>query len=65
MLRFHCDPARPMVDCPTPLGHHRWEFPVQDGEDVRAAPFASHAFPLAALWPDPEPDPDPEPTPQG
>ncbi|MBP7001818.1 Uma2 family endonuclease [Amaricoccus sp.] len=38
---------------------------VQDGEDVRAAPFASHAFPLAALWPDPEPDPDPEPTPQG
>lgn len=33
-LRFHCDPARPMVDCPTPLGHHRWEFPVQDGEDA-------------------------------
>ena len=32
-LRFHCDPARPMVDCPTPLGHHRWEFPIQAGED--------------------------------
>lgn len=32
-LRFHCDPARPTVDCPTPLGHHRWEFPVRDGED--------------------------------
>ena len=24
-LRFHCNPARPTVDCPTPLGHHRWE----------------------------------------
>lgn len=32
-LRFHCDPHRPAVDCPTPLGHHRWEFPVDDGED--------------------------------
>ncbi|MFG1852139.1 bifunctional 3-(3-hydroxy-phenyl)propionate/3-hydroxycinnamic acid hydroxylase [Actinomadura geliboluensis] len=32
-LRFHCDPARPAVDCPTPLGHHRWEFPVLPGED--------------------------------
>lgn len=32
-LRFHCNPARPTVDCPTPLGHHRWEFPVRDGED--------------------------------
>jgi 3-(3-hydroxy-phenyl)propionate hydroxylase len=31
-LRFHCDPARPMVDCPTPLGHHRWEFPAHPGE---------------------------------
>ena len=26
-LRFHCNPARPTVDCPTPLGHHRWEYP--------------------------------------
>jgi 3-(3-hydroxy-phenyl)propionate hydroxylase len=32
-LRFHCDPARPAVDCPTPLGHHRWEFPMLPGED--------------------------------
>ena len=32
-LRFHCDPERPTVDCPTPLGHHRWEFPVRAGED--------------------------------
>lgn len=32
-LRFHCTTARPTVDCPTPLGHHRWEFPVRDGED--------------------------------
>jgi 3-(3-hydroxy-phenyl)propionate hydroxylase len=32
-LRFHCDPARPAVDCPTPLDHHRWEFPVLSGED--------------------------------
>ncbi|MCD0453010.1 bifunctional 3-(3-hydroxy-phenyl)propionate/3-hydroxycinnamic acid hydroxylase [Actinocorallia sp. API 0066] len=32
-LRFRCDPTRPAVDCPTPLGHHRWEFPVLPGED--------------------------------
>ena len=32
-LRFRCDPARPAVDCPMPLGHHRWEFPVLPGED--------------------------------
>ncbi len=32
-LRFHCNPARPVVDCPTPLGHHRWEFPARAGED--------------------------------
>lgn len=32
-LRFHCDPKRPAVDCPTPLGHHRWEFPILPGED--------------------------------
>jgi 3-(3-hydroxy-phenyl)propionate hydroxylase len=31
-LRFHCDPERPAVDCPTPLGHHRWEFPVSSDE---------------------------------
>ena len=32
-LRFHCNPSRPTVDCPTPLGHHRWEFPARSGED--------------------------------
>ena len=32
-LRFHCDPDRPTVDCPTPLGHHRWEYPARAGED--------------------------------
>ena len=32
-LRFHCKPARPTVDCPTPLGHHRWEFPARADED--------------------------------
>jgi 3-(3-hydroxy-phenyl)propionate hydroxylase len=35
-LRFHCDPRRPAVDCPTPLGHHRWEFPLLDGDDEAA-----------------------------
>jgi 3-(3-hydroxy-phenyl)propionate hydroxylase len=35
-LRFHCNPARPTVDCPTPLGHHRWEFPVRDHEDEKS-----------------------------
>lgn len=32
-LRFHCDPDRPTVDCPTPLMHHRWEFPIRADED--------------------------------
>ena len=32
-LRFHCNPARPTVDCPTPLGHHRWEYPARACED--------------------------------
>ena len=30
-LRFHCNPVQPTVDCPTPLGHHRWEYPAQPG----------------------------------
>jgi 3-(3-hydroxy-phenyl)propionate hydroxylase len=30
-LRFHCNPAQPTVDCPTPLGHHRWEYPAREG----------------------------------
>ncbi|AQT81001.1 FAD-binding monooxygenase [Mycolicibacterium litorale] len=34
-LRFHCNPVRPTVDCPTPLGHHRWEFPVRDDENEK------------------------------
>ena len=34
--RFHCNPARPAVDCPTPMGHHRWEFPVLPGEHADA-----------------------------
>jgi 3-(3-hydroxy-phenyl)propionate hydroxylase len=34
-LRFHCNPERPTVDCPTPLGHHRWEYPVGATEDER------------------------------
>jgi 3-(3-hydroxy-phenyl)propionate hydroxylase len=32
-LRFHCNPDRPTVDCPTPLGHHRWEYPARTDED--------------------------------
>jgi 3-(3-hydroxy-phenyl)propionate hydroxylase len=32
-MRFHCNPKRPTVDCPTPLGHHRWEYPARSGED--------------------------------
>jgi 3-(3-hydroxy-phenyl)propionate hydroxylase len=35
-LRFHCNPRRPTVDCPTPLGHHRWEFPASSDEDDAA-----------------------------
>src|ERR1700759_3409561 len=31
-LRFHCNPVQPTVDCPTPLGHHRWEYPAHAGE---------------------------------
>jgi 3-(3-hydroxy-phenyl)propionate hydroxylase len=34
-LRFHCNPARPTVDCPTPLGHHRWEYPARAEEDEK------------------------------
>lgn len=32
-LRFHCTPQRPVVDCPTPFGRHRFEFPLLAGED--------------------------------
>lgn len=43
-LRFHCNPARPTVDCPTPLGHHRWEFPVRDEENE------AHLLTDDAVW---------------
>jgi 3-(3-hydroxy-phenyl)propionate hydroxylase len=46
-LRFHCNPARPAVDCPTPLGHHRWEFPVLPGDNEAA--LVTHARVLALL----------------
>ncbi|MCY1141627.1 bifunctional 3-(3-hydroxy-phenyl)propionate/3-hydroxycinnamic acid hydroxylase [Actinoplanes sp. Pm04-4] len=45
-LRFHCDPARPAVDCPTPLGHHRWEFPVLPGEDEQQLVEHDHIWKL-------------------
>jgi 3-(3-hydroxy-phenyl)propionate hydroxylase len=35
-LRFHCNPSRPTVDCPTPLGHHRWEYPARADEEEAA-----------------------------
>ncbi len=35
-LRFHCNPSRPTVDCPTPLGHHRWEYPARTDEDEQS-----------------------------
>ncbi|WP_123023742.1 bifunctional 3-(3-hydroxy-phenyl)propionate/3-hydroxycinnamic acid hydroxylase [Mycolicibacterium stellerae] len=35
-LRFHCNPTRPTVDCPTPLGHHRWEYPARTDEDEQS-----------------------------
>ncbi|QLL09912.1 bifunctional 3-(3-hydroxy-phenyl)propionate/3-hydroxycinnamic acid hydroxylase [Mycobacterium vicinigordonae] len=43
-LRFHCNPVRPTVDCPTPLGHHRWEYPARAGEDD------NHLVSDAAVW---------------
>jgi 3-(3-hydroxy-phenyl)propionate hydroxylase len=32
MLTFWADRDRPAVDIPTALGHHRWEFPLREGE---------------------------------
>lgn len=43
-LRFHCNPQRPTVDCPTPLGHHRWEFPARAGEDEKALVSDEHVW---------------------
>lgn len=31
-LTFWADRDRPAVDIPTALGHHRWEFPLREGE---------------------------------
>lgn len=49
-LRFHCDPARPAVDCPTPLGHHRWEFPLLPGEDERHLTTDDAVYELVARY---------------
>lgn len=49
-LRFHCDPARPAVDCPTPLGHHRWEFPILPGEDGNQLTTDEAVYELVARY---------------
>ncbi|MFC9688293.1 bifunctional 3-(3-hydroxy-phenyl)propionate/3-hydroxycinnamic acid hydroxylase [Kribbella sp. NPDC056951] len=49
-LRFHGDPARPAVDCPTPLGHHRWEFPILAGEDERELTTDEEIYRLVARY---------------
>ncbi|MFD0059556.1 bifunctional 3-(3-hydroxy-phenyl)propionate/3-hydroxycinnamic acid hydroxylase [Streptomyces sp. NPDC056690] len=49
-LRFRCDPARPAVDCPTPLGHHRWEFPVLPGDDERHLTTDDAVYDLVARY---------------
>jgi 3-(3-hydroxy-phenyl)propionate hydroxylase len=43
-LTFWADRERPAVDIPTALDHHRWEFPLREGESREAA--ASEEF----LW---------------
>ncbi|MDQ8705410.1 bifunctional 3-(3-hydroxy-phenyl)propionate/3-hydroxycinnamic acid hydroxylase [Streptomyces sp. LHD-70] len=49
-LRFRCDPARPAVDCPTPLGHHRWEFPVLPGDDEKHLTTDDAVYDLVARY---------------
>ncbi|MEU5893905.1 bifunctional 3-(3-hydroxy-phenyl)propionate/3-hydroxycinnamic acid hydroxylase [Streptomyces sp. NPDC047461] len=49
-LRFHCDPARPAVDCPTPLGHHRWEFPILPGDDEKQLTTEEAVYRLVARY---------------
>jgi 3-(3-hydroxy-phenyl)propionate hydroxylase len=49
-LRFHCDPARPAVDCPTPLGHHRWEFPILPGEDCEEVSSEEYIWKLLSRY---------------
>ncbi len=49
-LRFHCDPERPAVDCPTPLDHHRWEFPILPGEDEQKLTTEEAVYRLVARY---------------
>lgn len=49
-LRFHCDPARPAVDCPTPLDHHRWEFPVLPGESAEEVSSESRIWEMLGRY---------------
>ncbi|MFF3597285.1 bifunctional 3-(3-hydroxy-phenyl)propionate/3-hydroxycinnamic acid hydroxylase [Kitasatospora indigofera] len=49
-LRFHCDPARPAVDCPTPLGHHRYEFPLLPGDDEKHLVTEDAAYQLISRY---------------
>ncbi|MEV0689114.1 bifunctional 3-(3-hydroxy-phenyl)propionate/3-hydroxycinnamic acid hydroxylase [Streptomyces sp. NPDC050388] len=49
-LRFHCDPARPVVDCPAPLGHHRWEFPILPGDDEEQLATEEAVYRLVARY---------------
>lgn len=49
-LRFRCDPARPAVDCPTPLGHHRWEFPILPGDDEKHLTSDDAIYALVARY---------------
>lgn len=49
-LRFRCDPARPAVDCPTPLGHHRWEFPILPGDDEKYLTTDEAIYALVARY---------------
>ena len=34
---FMASPERVGIDCQAPMGHHRWEFRLQDGDDLEAA----------------------------
>ncbi|MEV5013454.1 bifunctional 3-(3-hydroxy-phenyl)propionate/3-hydroxycinnamic acid hydroxylase [Streptomyces sp. NPDC053780] len=49
-LRFRCDPARPAVDCPTPLDHHRWEFPILPGDDEKQLTTEDAVYRLVARY---------------